>query len=601
MIRYFSGKSIGFAFFALMLSTFMTTPYIAHAELNQAYQNCLCTCGCESIGSNCNAVSCTFNTTDYNASPSCAEASNGPCKCEGFGCFRAQIVTSGDCHDSCQVHLTSDSCAQLKTDYNAARASYLKKLNTYQDLTNFEYRLIANIHTNTMKLGTAFIAKNLTDTPSGKISNIAADIITDIINQELQGDTLNPIEVQAKMIRAYKMAEDKRALLRAEQNAKMSNLKTISGSMDKFDCSYNSSESIPMLQDVKLNDISDETPRDLKIKALNRLGVINGYDDGTYQPTKKINRAEFLKILVGSAYPDEVVSGGENCFSDVRNDWYSKYVCLAKDKGIVEGYEDGSFKPSQEINAVEALKIIMETLHKDKIVDKDGEWWRKYWDAAESMDVVTDDIEDQGEHIDRGQMAEMVYNAMSEDISTMKIVAEDKVVNVDVNTLVQNNDKVPVDSEQDNNEEDSEEEDNVVHEKLTNSLTKTGEYTIYYPDRWTLNEANDTHKIFTKGDMEISITESGYTYERIKELIKEDYMKLQDAFIDEDETDAGGDKVYSLTVSYVKDGTDFYGQKIVIPNVNEKNYIWEIKTPLSDIAYSSTVIIDMLDAWEIVI
>jgi len=69
------------------------------------------------------------------------------------------------------------------------------------------------------------------------------------------------------------------------------------------------------------------------INFLKENGIISGYSDGTFKPTNPLNRAELLKILVeGVGYsPDENVY--KNCFSDVKEDWYAKYVCYAKEQG----------------------------------------------------------------------------------------------------------------------------------------------------------------------------------------------------------------------------------------------------------------------------
>ncbi|MFH1284669.1 MAG: S-layer homology domain-containing protein [Candidatus Peregrinibacteria bacterium] len=89
------------------------------------------------------------------------------------------------------------------------------------------------------------------------------------------------------------------------------------------------------------------------------LGVFDGYDDGSYKPFNDINRAEFLKALVEftGVVPDSSYS---NCFTDVKTDWYAPYICYAKEQGWVNGYPNGSFKPADTVNKAEALKMLLE-------------------------------------------------------------------------------------------------------------------------------------------------------------------------------------------------------------------------------------------------
>lgn len=53
-------------------------------------------------------------------------------------------------------------------------------------------------------------------------------------------------------------------------------------------------------------------------------------------------------------------------FPDVAtNEWYAPYVCLAKKEGIINGYSDGTFQPSSTITLPEAMKIILEAYNID--------------------------------------------------------------------------------------------------------------------------------------------------------------------------------------------------------------------------------------------
>lgn len=99
--------------------------------------------------------------------------------------------------------------------------------------------------------------------------------------------------------------------------------------------------------------------------------IVNGYDDGTYRPNNLINRAEFTKIIVEALYSsDEFESfADELCFPDIlQNQWFTKYVCFAKDRGIINGYPDNTFRPTDNINYVEALKVILEAYTKKDLM-----------------------------------------------------------------------------------------------------------------------------------------------------------------------------------------------------------------------------------------
>jgi len=142
-------------------------------------------------------------------------------------------------------------------------------------------------------------------------------------------------------------------------------------------------------------------------------GIVNGYEDGTYKPDKLINRAEFTKIVMESGY-DESFFLGSNCFNDVHDEWFSKYVCGAYQLGIINGYSDATFKPANDINLAETLKIIFEAAaiaEGVSIPDVDGAWYQKYFDLANSVDMINTINQDPGHSLTRGEMAEIIYQA----------------------------------------------------------------------------------------------------------------------------------------------------------------------------------------------
>lgn len=109
------------------------------------------------------------------------------------------------------------------------------------------------------------------------------------------------------------------------------------------------------------NDVSGDYKFFEAIDYLKKNNIINGYKDGSFKPLNNLNRAEALKIMMLSS--DFKLKGLSGCFNDVpANIWYEDYVCSAKSYGFIKGYEGNLFKPDQEISRAEALKISMEVM-----------------------------------------------------------------------------------------------------------------------------------------------------------------------------------------------------------------------------------------------
>lgn len=164
------------------------------------------------------------------------------------------------------------------------------------------------------------------------------------------------------------------------------------------------------VQEDPFTDVSSDYSYLDAVNFVKTEGIVQGYSDGTYKPDNNINRAEFTKILIGAAYFDEMATaGGSDCFSDVSAaDWFAKYVCFAKDRGIIGGYPDGTFKPAQNINIAEALKITLE-VYFDSIPDAPGDWFQKYWNFADTENYLLTEWTSAASGLTRGAMAELIY------------------------------------------------------------------------------------------------------------------------------------------------------------------------------------------------
>ena len=97
------------------------------------------------------------------------------------------------------------------------------------------------------------------------------------------------------------------------------------------------------------------------ISTLSNMGVIGGYADGTFRPDAPISRAEFAKIAVSFSNVADLSYRGY--FADVKeSDWFSGFVAAAKDAGLIEGYNDGTFQPEKAITRAEVCTIVNRTL-----------------------------------------------------------------------------------------------------------------------------------------------------------------------------------------------------------------------------------------------
>ena len=102
------------------------------------------------------------------------------------------------------------------------------------------------------------------------------------------------------------------------------------------------------------------------VSTLTNAGIIDGYEDGTFKPDGNITRAEFATIAV--RFFEATYDGGD-LFSDIAGHWAQDYINEAANAGIVDGYPDGTFRPQQYITRAEAMTMVNRTIDRHPDAD----------------------------------------------------------------------------------------------------------------------------------------------------------------------------------------------------------------------------------------
>ncbi|MEY9096912.1 N-acetylmuramoyl-L-alanine amidase [Paenibacillus sp. RC84] len=89
--------------------------------------------------------------------------------------------------------------------------------------------------------------------------------------------------------------------------------------------------------------------------------VVDGVTNTTFQPDRSVTRAEFAAMLVRSLGIQN--TGGSSTFKDVAsNQWYADVVATAAKLKLVDGYEDGTFRPNNQITREELSAMVVRAL-----------------------------------------------------------------------------------------------------------------------------------------------------------------------------------------------------------------------------------------------
>lgn len=182
-------------------------------------------------------------------------------------------------------------------------------------------------------------------------------------------------------------------------------------------------------QALQVQEFKDLSRSDDYYEAVNFLrtkGTITGYPDGTFQPDREVSRVEALKMIF-SGLDLEIVAGRTVSFKDtaVSGEWYSDFLATAADRGVVQGYPDGNFKPTQGVNRVEFLKMLFASMNLsvDPVVLENPtpdvnnlEWHAPYVQYALENNIFPDANAQEdfnpGQAMSRIEVAEVIYRLL---------------------------------------------------------------------------------------------------------------------------------------------------------------------------------------------
>lgn len=174
---------------------------------------------------------------------------------------------------------------------------------------------------------------------------------------------------------------------------------------------------LPLTSQAAFTDVESSHPHAEAISYIEEQSIVKGYDNGEFRPQNNINRAEFTKIILESQFDKSTIYAcdiSQKSFSDVGyGDWFTPYVCLAKQKGIIGGYNNGTFGPGKNINFAEASKIITQSFN---ISTGDGTpWFAPFITALSEAKAIPLSITNAEKNITRGEMAELIYRLMTQN------------------------------------------------------------------------------------------------------------------------------------------------------------------------------------------
>ncbi|RHT86563.1 S-layer homology domain-containing protein [Butyricicoccus sp. AM27-36] len=189
------------------------------------------------------------------------------------------------------------------------------------------------------------------------------------------------------------------------------NLKKVLALVLAFACAFT------MFAGAAFTDSADIKVKSEVVNTLVSLGVVNGYDDGSFKPNGTVTRAEMAKMIYvlrtgnsdASAYNDDKTS-----FTDIGSHWARGYIKYCQSLGIIAGKSNTKFVPNEKVSAQEAAKMLLVTLgYNAQKAGLVGTGWASKTNAlADENGLLKDVTTSFTAACPRQYAAQLIYNAI---------------------------------------------------------------------------------------------------------------------------------------------------------------------------------------------
>ncbi len=169
------------------------------------------------------------------------------------------------------------------------------------------------------------------------------------------------------------------------------------------------------------------------IVHLTELGVIAGYDDGTFCPEREITRTEFCALIARTlGYNKDTYVVKEVPFNDVSESYWGRaYISFCYELGLINGMEEGVFAPADKVTMAQIAKMTVCAVDKESEAKEiqGKKWYSGYVEIAERYGLLDETDQQPDENAIRANVAQIVYNMVMSDMTDRP--TEDDLVSKD--------------------------------------------------------------------------------------------------------------------------------------------------------------------------
>lgn len=175
---------------------------------------------------------------------------------------------------------------------------------------------------------------------------------------------------------------------------------------------------------VNFPDVAEDASYAQAVQELSALGVVSGFEDGTFRPDELVTRAQMSKFIVDALAETEQAEASKAVtqFADVAEDhWAKGYINQGVADTFISGYGDGNFGPDDNVTYAQAQSMLVRAIGYQTYAEGSGGWPNGYktWAASQGITKGISGLSDDTQ-LTRAQVAQLVDNTMGAPVCVIK-------------------------------------------------------------------------------------------------------------------------------------------------------------------------------------
>ena len=166
------------------------------------------------------------------------------------------------------------------------------------------------------------------------------------------------------------------------------------------------------------SDVSEYSSYYDAVDYVTQRGIMAGYSEGTFKPDNMLTRGQISAILCRMIGENENLPVNGNIFSDVpASHWANGYITKAVSLGIINGFQDGTFRSLSPVTYNQALAMLIRAFGLRQEAENAGGYPQGYWNVANQYGLL-EGVSTKGpsnKGIRRYEIAVIMYNYFRDD------------------------------------------------------------------------------------------------------------------------------------------------------------------------------------------